>query len=165
MDSVNPSGNSKKSKKEVVESSSKSDNSSSNGLEIILFNGSSIIALMDSDNPYEDFKKSIEEMLEANQQPKDCEKCLEELLIWYLKSNGKANHRHIIDAFFDLLNGYSSSTNTTSCSHSFTISPFFGSTPSVSASPPFLSLLELRMRVLMRLQQHEDSRFNLIGGI
>ena len=33
-------------------------------------------------------------------------------------------------------------TNTTSCSHSFTYSPFFGSTQTVSASPPFLSLLE-----------------------
>ncbi|KAM3198973.1 hypothetical protein T459_26252 [Capsicum annuum] len=94
---------------------------------------------MNSVNPYEDFKKSMEEMLKANQQTKEYEKCLEELLIWYLKSNG---NRYIIDAFFDLLNGYTSSTNTTSCSHSFTYSPFFGSTQSVSASPLFLSLLE-----------------------
>ncbi|KAM3288325.1 hypothetical protein P3S67_021755 [Capsicum chacoense] len=142
MDSVNPLGNSKKSMKEVVESSSKSDYNGSNGLEYLPFNDSSIIALMNSVNPYEDFKKSMKEMLEANQQTTECEKCLEELLIWYLKSNGKANHRYIIDAFFDLVNGYTSSINTTSCSHSFTHSPFFGSTPCVSASSPFLSLLE-----------------------
>ncbi|PHT36879.1 hypothetical protein CQW23_24579 [Capsicum baccatum] len=142
MDSVNPLGNSKKSMKEVVESSSKSDYNGSNGIEYLPFNDSSIIALMNSVNPYEDFKKSMKEMLEANQQTTECEKCLEELLIWYLKSNGKANHRYIIDAFFDLVNGYTSSINTTSCSHSFINSPFFGSTPSVSASSPFLSLLE-----------------------
>ncbi|PHT98774.1 hypothetical protein BC332_32294 [Capsicum chinense] len=92
MDSVNPLENSKKSMKEVVESSSKSDYNSSNGLEYLPFNDSSIIALMNSVNPYEDFKKSMKEMLEANQQTTECEKCLEELLIWYLKSNGKANH-------------------------------------------------------------------------
>ncbi|PHT36883.1 hypothetical protein CQW23_24583 [Capsicum baccatum] len=161
MNSMDPFGNSKKSKgktveanqgierdynklmKEVVESSSKSDNTSSNRFEYIPFNDTSVIALMDSVNPYEDFKKSMMEMLKANQQTKDCEKCLEELLIWYLKSNGKNNHRCIIDAFFDVLNGYTSSTNTTSYSHSFTNSSFFGSTPSVSASPPFLSLLEV----------------------
>ncbi|KAM3198974.1 hypothetical protein P3L10_034126 [Capsicum annuum] len=96
---------------------------------------------MDSMNPYEDFKKSMEEILKANQQINDCEKCLGELLIWYLKSKGKNSHRYIIEAFFDLLNSYISSTNTKSCSHSFTNSPFFGSTPSVSASP-FWYLLE-----------------------
>ncbi|KAM3288329.1 hypothetical protein P3S67_021759 [Capsicum chacoense] len=140
---MDPVGDSKKLMKEVVESSSKSDNTSSNGFEYISFNDTSVIALMDSVNPYEDFKKLMMEMLKANQQTKDCEKCLEELLIWYLKSNGKNNHRCIIDAFFDVLNGYTSSTNTTSYSHSFTNSPFFGSTPSVFASPPFLSLLEV----------------------
>ncbi|PHT98775.1 hypothetical protein BC332_32295 [Capsicum chinense] len=110
---------------------------------------------MNSVNPYEDFKKSMEEMLKANQQTKEYEKCLEELLIWYLKSNG---NRYIIDAFFDLLNGYTSSTNTTSCSHSFTYSPFFGSTPSVSASPSFLSLLEAEDEIVNELQQQEGSR-------
>ncbi|PHT98776.1 hypothetical protein BC332_32296 [Capsicum chinense] len=140
MDSMDPFGNSKKSMEKMVEAnqgietssilevglSSKSDNSSS---------------LMDSMNPYEDFKKSMEEILKANQQINDCEKCLGELLIWYLKSKGKNSHRYIIEAFFDLLNSYISSTNTKSCSHSFTNSPFFGSTSSVSASP-FWYLLE-----------------------
>ncbi|KAF3636259.1 hypothetical protein FXO38_24279 [Capsicum annuum] len=133
MNLVDPLGDSKKSMKGMVESNHKtktssilevastlrSDNNISNGLKYLSFNDSFVLALMNSVNPYEDFKKSVEEMLEVNQQTKDCEKCLEELLIWYLKSNGKNNH-----------------------SHSFTIPPFFGSTPGVSASPPFLSLLE-----------------------
>ncbi|KAF3634994.1 hypothetical protein FXO38_05448 [Capsicum annuum] len=142
MDSMNPLGNSNKSMKEMVKSSSKNNNSSSIGLKFMPFNDSSVIVLMNSVNPYEDFKKSMEEMLEENQQIKDCEKCLEELLIWYLKSNGENNYRYIIDALSDLVNDYNSSTNATSCSHSFTNSPFFDSTPSVSASSPFLSLLE-----------------------
>ncbi|PHT79195.1 hypothetical protein T459_17247 [Capsicum annuum] len=70
-------------------SSSKGNNNSGNGLEFQPFNDSCVIADMDSVKPYRDFKKSMEEMLEANQETKDCEKFLEELLIWYLKSNGK----------------------------------------------------------------------------
>ncbi|KAM3288328.1 hypothetical protein P3S67_021758 [Capsicum chacoense] len=149
MDSMDPLENFKKSVNEIVESKKEPKTSlllevslESDGLDFVPFNNSSVIVLMDSMNPYEDFMKSMEERLEENQQIKDCVRCFDELLIWYLKSNGENNHRYIIEAFFDLLNSYISSTNTKSCSHSFTNSPFFGCTPSVFASPPFLSLLE-----------------------
>ncbi|PHT98777.1 hypothetical protein BC332_32297 [Capsicum chinense] len=88
MDSMDPLGNSKKSVDEIVESKQEPKTSSllqvllkSDGLDFVPFNDSSVIALMDSMNPYEDFKKSMKEILEANQKIKDCEKCLDELLI------------------------------------------------------------------------------------
>ncbi|XP_060174575.1 transcription repressor OFP13-like [Lycium barbarum] len=130
-------------------SSSTKNNSNSNGLEFLPFNDSCVITTMDSMDPFEDFKRSMEEMVEANQEIKDCEKCLEELLSWYLKVNGKSNHHYIIGAFFDLLISYSTTSSsssknatTTTYSHSFTNSPFSFCSSSFSASPPCLSLLE-----------------------
>ncbi|KDP36142.1 hypothetical protein JCGZ_08786 [Jatropha curcas] len=61
----------------------------------------SIVLSMDSQEPYLDFKKSMEEMVEAHGL-KDWEG-LEELLCCYLKVNGKSNHGYIIGAFVDLL--------------------------------------------------------------
>ncbi|XP_059646600.1 transcription repressor OFP15-like [Cornus florida] len=61
------------------------------------------IMAMDSDDPYVDFKRSMEEMVEAHGL-KDWE-CLEELLSWYLRVNGKSNHDYIVVAFVDLLLG------------------------------------------------------------
>ncbi|KAH7547722.1 hypothetical protein JRO89_XS14G0007200 [Xanthoceras sorbifolium] len=63
----------------------------------------SVVLAMDSDNPYLDFKKSMEEMVEIHGL-KDW-KCLEELLGWYLRMNLKKNHGFIVDAFVDLLVG------------------------------------------------------------
>lgn len=58
---------------------------------------------MDSQDPYLDFKKSMEEMVEAHGL-KDWD-CLEELLGWYLRVNGNDNHGYIFGAFVDLLVG------------------------------------------------------------
>ncbi|KAL2900087.1 Transcription repressor OFP13 [Bienertia sinuspersici] len=70
---------------------------------------------MDSNSPYEDFKRSMEEMVEAHGL-KDWQG-LEDLLGCYLKINGNNNHGYIIGAFIDLLVSISfestSSTSTT----------------------------------------------------
>ncbi|TXG49294.1 hypothetical protein EZV62_025169 [Acer yangbiense] len=71
----------------------------------------SVVLSMESENPYLDFKKSMEEMVEINGL-KDW-KCLEELLGWYLRMNGKKNHRFIVDAFVDLLVAHATTTTTT----------------------------------------------------
>ncbi|PON70069.1 Ovate protein family, C-terminal [Parasponia andersonii] len=63
----------------------------------------SVALSMESRNPYLDFKKSMEEMVEAHGL-KGWES-LEELLSWYLKMNGKDNHEYIVGAFVDLLVG------------------------------------------------------------
>lgn len=65
----------------------------------------SVAMAMESDDPYLDFKKSMEEMVESQGLLKDWD-CLEELLLWYLKMNGKMNHRFIVGAFVDLLVGF-----------------------------------------------------------
>lgn len=70
----------------------------------------SVALSMESRNPYLDFKKSMEEMVEAV-GIKEWEG-LEELLCWYLKMNGKENHGYIIGAFVDLLVGFMSFNNT-----------------------------------------------------
>ncbi|GKB96197.1 transcription repressor OFP13-like protein, partial [Tanacetum coccineum] len=54
----------------------------------------SITLVMESNNPYQDFKKSMEEMVEMHGL-KDWE-CLEELLRWYLRMNAKNNHEFIV---------------------------------------------------------------------
>ncbi|XP_023543414.1 transcription repressor OFP13-like [Cucurbita pepo subsp. pepo] len=61
----------------------------------------SVAMAMDSKEPYLDFKKSMEVMVEAHGL-KDW-KGMEMLLSWYLKANGKPNHDLIIGAFVDLL--------------------------------------------------------------
>ncbi|XP_071738830.1 transcription repressor OFP13-like [Rutidosis leptorrhynchoides] len=63
----------------------------------------SVAVVMESENPYIDFKKSMEEMVKIHEL-KEWE-CLEELLGWYLKMNGKNNHEFIVEAFVDLLVG------------------------------------------------------------
>jgi len=56
---------------------------------------------MDSEDPYRDFRWSMEEMVAAHGM-KDWD-CLEELFVWYLRVNGKKNHGFIVGAFVDLL--------------------------------------------------------------
>ncbi|KAJ6817366.1 putative transcription repressor OFP13 [Iris pallida] len=67
------------------------------------FRESSVAMAMESHDPYLDFKKSMEEMVAAHGM-KDWE-CLEELLVWYLRVNGKKTHGYIVGAFVDLLVG------------------------------------------------------------
>lgn len=61
----------------------------------------SMVLAMESDDPYVDFRTSMEEMVAAH-GVKDWE-FLEDLLVWYLKVNGKSNHGFIVGAFVDLL--------------------------------------------------------------
>ncbi|TYJ39701.1 hypothetical protein E1A91_A04G087400v1 [Gossypium mustelinum] len=64
------------------------------------FKGSEVLS-MESRDPFVDFSKCMEEMVE-DQGLKDWEG-LEKLLCWYLKANGKGNHGYIVAAFVDLL--------------------------------------------------------------
>lgn len=78
----------------------------------------SLVLSMESQDPYLDFKTSMEEMVEAHGLNKDWEG-LEELLCWFLKVNGKSNHGYIVGAFVDLLVGLafsSANNNNPSCS-------------------------------------------------
>ncbi|KAL0303671.1 UNVERIFIED_CONTAM: Transcription repressor OFP13 [Sesamum radiatum] len=63
----------------------------------------SVALALESDDPYSDFKKSMQEMVESHGLKEW--KCLEELLGWYLRMNGKNNHGFIVGAFVDLLVG------------------------------------------------------------
>ncbi|KAL4576715.1 hypothetical protein LXL04_012813 [Taraxacum kok-saghyz] len=92
----------------------------------------SVAMVMESDNPYGDFKKSMEEMVESHEL-KDWD-CLEELLGWYLRTNGKNNHAFIVGAFVDLLAGINcGDINGASCSDDSIVS--FTSAVSTFSSP------------------------------
>ncbi|CAL1360447.1 unnamed protein product [Linum trigynum] len=66
--------------------------------------GAAAVALtLDSRDPFEDFKASMAEMVEAHAL-RDWES-LEQLLGCYLKVNGRSNHGYIVGAFVDLLAG------------------------------------------------------------
>ncbi|XWS56047.1 hypothetical protein CRYUN_Cryun09bG0053100 [Craigia yunnanensis] len=85
----------------------------------------SVVLSMESQDPYVDFRKSMEEMVEAHGL-KDWEG-LEELLCWYLRANGKGNHGYIVGAFVGLLVGLAISStcipSCSNCSHSHSHSP------------------------------------------
>ncbi|CAE6032092.1 unnamed protein product [Arabidopsis arenosa] len=57
---------------------------------------------LESNDPYSDFKRSMEEMVEAHALHHDW-KSLEKLLLQFLKVNAKTSHRYIFAAFVDLL--------------------------------------------------------------
>lgn len=143
----------------------------------------SVALSMDSPDPHVDFRKSMEEMVEAHGL-KDWEH-LEELLCWYLRANGKSNHGYIVGAFVDLLVGLAFSTNsppscscsdyspstplsfynsTTSCSSSSTstpcvssIGPEEGSEISTSTIPYLSSLLEAEEEINEEDDDHDAS--------
>ncbi|CAH1438189.1 unnamed protein product [Lactuca virosa] len=89
----------------------------------------SVAMVMESEDPYGDFKKSMEEMMESLDL-KDWD-CLEELMGWYLRMNGKNNHEFIVGAFVDLLAGISGGDD--SCSDHSIAS--FNSAASTFSSP------------------------------
>ncbi|PWA40468.1 Ovate protein family, C-terminal [Artemisia annua] len=62
----------------------------------------SSIESMESIDPYVDFKKSMQEMVEADEGLKQWDN-LQELLSMYLSLNDKINHGYIIRAFVDIL--------------------------------------------------------------
>ncbi|KAL7196006.1 hypothetical protein ACSBR1_036104 [Camellia fascicularis] len=121
------------------------------------FKESTVVMAMDSKEPYMDFKRSMEEMVEAHGL-KDWE-CLEELLSCYLRVNGKNNYGYIVGAFVDLLLGlafasssscstssfnHEQSSSSTTTAHSLTSPLSFSSSTS---SSPFLSLLEIKNEI------------------
>ncbi|KMS97930.1 hypothetical protein BVRB_4g097490 [Beta vulgaris subsp. vulgaris] len=76
----------------------------------------SIAMSLVSDHPYEDFKRSMEEMVESLGVRDDWEG-LEELLRWYLKVNGRETHGYIINAFVDLVDGVIGKDNSSDYDH------------------------------------------------
>ncbi|XP_027353034.1 transcription repressor OFP13-like [Abrus precatorius] len=106
----------------------------------------SVVLSMESQDPYVDFRKSMEEMVAAK-CVKDWEG-LQELLCWYLRVNGKSNHGYIVGAFVDLLVASSSSSLSSSDSHSPS-SPlsFYSSSLSSSCSTRCVSCLEAEVEV------------------
>ena len=93
----------------------------------------SVAMAMESKDPYLDFKKSMEEMVEAHELKNW--KGMERLLSWYLKANGKANHEFIIGAFVDLLVdlAFSASSNFSNNSSSSPSSSSSSSTTTTSS--------------------------------
>ncbi|KAH7685543.1 Ovate protein family C-terminal protein [Dioscorea alata] len=77
------------------------------------FEGSHAVA-MESDDPYHDFRASMEEMVVAHGVKGWG--WLEELLGWYLRVNGRKTHGFIVGAFMDLLLMLASPPPSTSCS-------------------------------------------------
>ncbi|KAJ4888717.1 Transcription repressor OFP15 [Raphanus sativus] len=57
---------------------------------------------LESNDPYSDFKRSMEAMVEAQTLHQDW-RSLEKLLFQFLKVNAKTSHRYIFGAFIDLL--------------------------------------------------------------
>ncbi|KAF0897249.1 hypothetical protein E2562_034718 [Oryza meyeriana var. granulata] len=69
----------------------------------------SVAVAVESEDPYRDFRSSMEEMVAAHGlRGWDA---LEELLVWYLRVNGKHNHALIVGAFVDLLIGLAATTS------------------------------------------------------
>ncbi|MCL7035030.1 hypothetical protein MKW94_015417 [Papaver nudicaule] len=65
----------------------------------------SVAVLRNSPNPYDDFRRSMQEMIEARldqNQPVDWD-FMEELLFCYLKLNEKKSYKYILGAFVDLI--------------------------------------------------------------
>ncbi|CAI9773067.1 unnamed protein product [Fraxinus pennsylvanica] len=111
------------------DSSSILDESKTTNKEVLPFKGSVVLA-MESDDPYLDFKKSMQEMVDTHGL-KDWE-CLEELLEWYLRMNGEMNQGFIVGAFVDLIIEFASSSSD-STSYSSAASDF--SSPPSPLSP------------------------------
>ncbi|KAK6231909.1 Ovate protein family [Theobroma cacao] len=106
----------------------------------------SVVLSMESQDPFADFRKSMEEMVEAHGL-KDWGG-LEELLCWYLRVNGKSNHGYIVGAFVDLLVGLALSSTAipccSNCSHSPSspLSFYTSSSSEDSSTTPCVSSLE-----------------------
>ncbi|CAH9097303.1 unnamed protein product [Cuscuta europaea] len=97
----------------------------------------SVVVVMDTEDPYRDFKRSMQEMIESCDGVQDWE-WLQELLGWYLKMNGDGNHGFIVRAFVDLLIELSS----TSAKTSYSLCTSYSSAVSCLSPPasPFSSL-------------------------
>ncbi|KAK4412063.1 Transcription repressor OFP13 [Sesamum alatum] len=131
------------------------------------------ILAIESRDPFHDFRVSMEEMVEAHGL-KDWE-CLEELLQWYLRVNGRSNHGYIVGAFVDLLVHISlasapadsdespssaidenCSSSSTTTQYSFT-SPLSFSSSTRSSTSPCLSSLENEDEIVVTERNGECS--------
>lgn len=100
-------------------------------LELVPFRDSVMVS-MESRDPYVDYRKSMEEMVEAHAL-KHCEG-LQKLLCWYLRVNARTNHPYIVAAFVDLLVGLAFAPDSSSSSNSHSpSSPLSFSTSSMSS--------------------------------
>nr|XP_004497706.1 transcription repressor OFP15 [Cicer arietinum] len=104
---LNTKPNNSTGESEIVTASNSNIYSNTNGYGngLLLAYENTLAVTTKSRNPYEDFKKSMAEMVEAH-GVNDWE-TLGELLSWYLKINEKSNYDIIIDAFIDLVVGAS----------------------------------------------------------
>ncbi|CAH9092921.1 unnamed protein product [Cuscuta epithymum] len=91
----------------------------------------SVVVVMDTEDPYRDFKRSMQEMIESYGGVHDWE-WLQELLGWYLKMNGDGSHGFIVRAFVDLLIELSS----TSTKSSYSLCTSYSSAVSCLSPPP-----------------------------
>jgi uncharacterized protein (TIGR01568 family) len=78
----------------------------------------SVAVALDSEDPFGDFRASMREMVAAHGL-RDWP-ALHEMLLWYLRINGKHNHALIVGAFVDLLVGLATSSSSSSASPSAT---------------------------------------------
>lgn len=123
-----------------------------NNNDVINKNDTKVVLMeMDSRDPFEDFKKSMEEVVEASGfNMNDDWDLLHQLLSWYLEFNCKTNHCYIIAAFIDLLvslefsfasnSSYSSPTTSSSCENEHTTSSFDSPSATVTTESPISDL-------------------------
>ncbi|GMH10229.1 hypothetical protein Nepgr_012070 [Nepenthes gracilis] len=65
-----------------------------------------VVLAVDSDDPYRDFRGSMEEIAASHGGLLRDWGRLEELLGWYLRVNGKESHGYVVAAFVDFLGNY-----------------------------------------------------------
>ncbi|KAL6640809.1 hypothetical protein ACP70R_021932 [Stipagrostis hirtigluma subsp. patula] len=97
----------------------------------------SVAVALDSEDPYRDFRASMAEMVAAHGL-RDWA-ALQEMLLWYLRINGKHNHALIVGAFVDLLvglatNGAAAEATTTTTTWTMTTTTASSSSYSSSSS-------------------------------
>ncbi|XP_054786128.1 transcription repressor OFP13-like [Prosopis cineraria] len=102
-----------KTNKETFEAVSENERSEVDDVE----ESDPIMVVLESEDPLEDFKRSMEEMVEFL-GVKDWEG-LEELLSWYLIINEKINEGFIVRAFMDLVSNLSTSAGGCSSAESY----------------------------------------------
>ncbi|GAB4856302.1 hypothetical protein Ancab_014230 [Ancistrocladus abbreviatus] len=126
----------------------------------------SVVLSMESKDPFVDFRRSMEEMIEAHGL-KDWES-LEELLGCFLRVNGKNNHGYIIGAFVDLLVSLSFasflSTATAAAAAASSSTPTsFSSSPSCPLSLPSSSMTTPCVSSLDQGDDEEDDEESSIN--
>ena len=97
----------------------------------------SVAVAVDSEDPYGDFRASMEEMVAAHGL-RGWE-ALEELLVWYLRINSKHNHALIVGAFVDLLVGLATPPSSSSAAPTATTTATTESPISPGALPPMFN--------------------------